>query len=285
MSFALPSVGPGEIGVVVATRNRRERLLRTLAKLVRLPEQPPIVVVDNASSDGTAAAVREAFPTVETIVLARNRGAFARNIGAEALEAPLVAFSDDDSWWEPGALAHAARAFRLFPRIGLIAARILVGPERRLDPTTASMRGAKPKRLPGPRVTGFIACGVVIRRRAFLEVGGFPERFLIGGEEDPVAIDMGAAGWDLCYMDTVVALHEPDGGDRGDRNWLRLRNDLWTSLMRRSAGAVLSDTARLLGAARRDPDARRALAGALPGLPWAAWRRLQFAFANRERGE
>lgn len=285
MNSALLDASRNEVGVVVATRNRRGCLLQTLAQLEALPERPPIVVVDNASSDGTVAAVSEAFPAVDVVALERNRGAFARNVGAEKLRTPLVAFSDDDSWWEGGALARAARAFQRFPRIGLVAARILVGPERRLDPTSASMRGARPASLPGPRVSGFVACGAVVRRRAFLEVGGFPQRFLIGGEEDPVAIDMAAAGWDLCYMDTVVAVHVPDAGDRGDRGWLRLRNDLWTTLMRRSPQAIFSESARLLNAARRDPDARRALAAALPGLPWAVWQRLRFAVENRGNRE
>lgn len=269
------------VGVVVATRNRRERLLQTLEQLEALPERPPIVVVDNASEDGTVEMVSEGFPAVKTLALDRNRGAFARNLGAEELDTPLVAFSDDDSWWEPGALARAAHAFQRFPRTGLIAVRILVGPERRIDPTSAAMRGPTPPRLPGPRVSGFVACGAIVRRRAFLEAGGFSRRFLIGGEEDLVAIDMSAAGWDLCYMDAVVAVHMPDGSDRGDRSWLRLRNRLWTSLMRRSPRAVLDDTVHLLAHAGRDPAARRALAEALPGLPWAAWERFRFALDPR----
>jgi len=269
------------VGVVVATRNRRERLLQTLERLEALPERPPIIVVDNASEDGTAEMVSEAFPAMRMLALDRNHGAFARNLGVEKLETPLVAFSDDDSWWAPGALSRAARAFQRFPRTGLIAARILVGPERRIDPTSAAMRGPTPPRLPGPRVSGFVACGAIVRRRAFLEAGGFSRRFLIGGEEDLVAIDMAAAGWDLCYMDAVVALHVPGGDDRGDRSWLRRRNDLWTSVMRRPPRTVLDDTAHLLADAGHDPAARRALAEALPGLPWAAWQRFRFALDPR----
>ncbi len=48
------------IAVVVATRNRRNSLLRTLARLRELPERPGIVVVDNGSTDGTSAAARAA---------------------------------------------------------------------------------------------------------------------------------------------------------------------------------------------------------------------------------
>jgi GT2 family glycosyltransferase len=259
-----------EIGVVVATRDRRDSLLRTLGHLAAMPERPPVVVVDNASTDGSADAVIASFPDVEVIALERNRGAFARNLGAGQLRTPLVAFCDDDSWWRPGALARAAECFRRFPRLGLLAARTLVGPEHRLDPVSAAM-GAAPRTpgLAGPAISGFLACSAAVRRRPFLAAGGFCERFLIGAEEQLLAIDLRAAGWDLCYVDAVEAEHWPDRGDRGDREWLSRRNALWTSWMRMRPRRALGDTAAEIGAARRDAQAARALRAALQGLPWA----------------
>jgi GT2 family glycosyltransferase len=260
---------PPEIGVVIATRDRRDSLLRTLSEIQRLPERPPTVVVDNASADGSAAAVASSFPAVELVELERNRGAFARNLGAARLRTPFVAFSDDDSWWEPGALALAAATLRRHAAVGLLAARILVGEERRLDSVSALMAGPAPAGLPGPRVDGFLACAAVVRRDAFLAAGGFCERFLIGAEEALLAIDLRAAGWELCYAAEVTAVHEPHRANRGDRPWLRLRNDLWTSWLRLPAGRALGDTAALARAAIRDAAARRALVSAAAGLPWA----------------
>jgi GT2 family glycosyltransferase len=257
------------VGVVVATRDRRDSLLRTLAELAALPERPPTIVVDNASSDGTAAAVAAEFPAVDLLALERNLGAAARNLGARRLRTPFVAFSDDDSWWAPGALATAAEELRRRPRLGLLAARILVGAERRLDPVSATMAGPAPPGLPGPRVDGFLACGAVVRRDAFLAAGGFCERFLIGAEESLLTIDLRAAGWELCYAENVVAIHCPHEGPRGDRGWLRRRNALWTAWMRAPARQALRETAALARVARTEPEARRALASAALGLPWA----------------
>ncbi len=258
-----------EVGVVIATRDRRDSLLRSLAAIEALPERPPIVVVDNASSDGTAEAVAARFPAVELLELERNRGVGARNLGLERLRTPFVAFSDDDSWWEPGALARAAATFHRHPAIGLLAARILVGADRRLDRISALMEGPAPPGLPGPRVSGFLACGVVVRREAFLSAGGFCERFLIGAEEALLAIDMDAAGWELCYAPDTVAIHAPHPASRGERSSLLLRNQLWTSWLRMPAGRALRDTAGLLRAAGHDDTARRALISAVAGLPWA----------------
>jgi hypothetical protein len=49
--------------------------------------------------------------------------------------------------------------------------------------------------LPGPPVLGFIACGGIVRRAAFLEVGGFNSRLGVGGEEELLAVDLTARGW------------------------------------------------------------------------------------------
>jgi GT2 family glycosyltransferase len=264
------SEGDGaEVGVVIATRDRREGLLATLARLLALPERPRIVVVDNASGDGTVAAVTERFPAIELLALDRNLGAAARNLGAELLATQYVAFSDDDSWWEPGALQRAGEHFERFPSLGLLAARILVGPERRLDPTSAQMRAAPAPGLPGPRIDGFLACGALVRRRAFLGAGGFCERYGVGAEERLLTIDMRAAGWELCYAEDVVACHVPDGGVRPGRPWRERRNDLWTSWLRMPAGRALTDTSMLAREGFRNRAARRALLAALPGLPWA----------------
>jgi GT2 family glycosyltransferase len=263
------SQAEAEVGVVIATRERRASLLRTLAELAKLPERPPTVVVDNASGDGTAEAVAQEFPEVQLVALDRNLGAAARNLGAGRLRTPLVAFSDDDSWWEPGALAAAAEVLRGHPRVALLAARILVGDERRLDPVSASMAGPAPSGLPGPRIDGFLACGAIVRRDAFFAAGGFCERFLIGAEESLLAIDVRAAGWELCYAEGVVAIHRPHEGPRGERGWLRRRNALWTEWLRAPAARALRATAELAREAPRNAEARRAMLAALRGLPWA----------------
>jgi GT2 family glycosyltransferase len=151
----------------------------------------------------------------------------------------------------------------------LLAARVLVGAERRLDPISTEMRGPAPAGLPGPRVRGFLGCAAIVRRDAFLATGGFCERFLIGAEEELLAIDLRVAGWDLCYLDGIVAVHHPHLADRGPRGWLSRRNALWTSWLRKPLRLALRDTAVLVWQGRRDQVARRASASAVRGLPWA----------------
>ncbi len=66
--------------VVLITRNRRGELLRTLDRMTSLPERPPIIVVDNASSDRSAEAAGR-YPGVRVIKARENLGAVARNFG------------------------------------------------------------------------------------------------------------------------------------------------------------------------------------------------------------
>ena len=195
--------------VVIATYNRGQELCRTLERLAALPEQPPVVVVDNGSQDGTATLVRQRFPGTGLIVLRRNRGAWARNLGVLQARTPFVALTDDDSWWAAGSLARASAVLAASPRVGLIAARILVGPAQEPDPVNTVM-AASPlpsAGLPGPRVMGFLGCGSVVRREAFLAVGGFSRLLFIGGEEQLLAYDLAAAGWAACYRPEIGRAH------------------------------------------------------------------------------
>ena len=232
------------VTTVVATRNRWTDLAESL-----LRQEHPVILVDNGSDDGTPDRVRAAFPQVRVIELGHNAGAVARNVGVRAAGTPYVAFADDDSWWAPGALDRAAEHLDRHPRLGLLAGRILVGDDGHLDPVCEEMAGSPLPTsidLPGPSVLGFVACGTVVRREAFLRAGGFDEVVHFGGEEERLAIDLASNGWGLAYVDDVVAHHHPsptrDG--HGARRALLARNRLLTALMRRPWWVVGRDARR-----------------------------------------
>jgi GT2 family glycosyltransferase len=151
------------VGIVMITHNRSDEVLHSLGRLTRLPERPRIVVVDNGSTDGTSAAVVERFPEVVVVRLGENLGAAGRNLGVERLDTPFVAFSDDDTWWEPGSLRRAADLLEAHPRVAILTGRILVGSReasicRELqDSPLPSEPG-----LPGYPLVGFLAGASVI---------------------------------------------------------------------------------------------------------------------------
>jgi rhamnopyranosyl-N-acetylglucosaminyl-diphospho-decaprenol beta-1,3/1,4-galactofuranosyltransferase len=109
------AAAPRVVAVVVAY-NRRELVTETLAALSRQSRQPDVVVVvDNASTDGSADAIASAFPSAHLTRLERNTGGaggFAVGIerALHAHGAHLVWLMDDDTVPDPGALAALLRA-------------------------------------------------------------------------------------------------------------------------------------------------------------------------------
>ena len=278
----------GEVTVVIATRDRRPELIRTLHRLHELTPAPPVVVVDNGSTDGTTEAVREQFTGVTLLALRRNHGAPARNAGVLAARTRYVAFSDDDSWWAPGALHRATTVLDNHPRLGLVAARTVVGPEERPDPINPQMAASPlPRRpdAPGPSVLGFLACSAVLRRKAFCEVGGFSRLLFFVGEERLLCYDLAAAGWERAYLHDVVAHHHPSAhrSDPEHRRVAELRNALLTAVLRRPRRVAFAAAVALAREAVGDTAARSALRGALVRLPVALRRRAVLPAAVEEQ--
>lgn len=263
------------VSVVIASRDRCRTLMRTLAHHAALPEHPRVVVVDDASSDGTARRVAREASWAHLIVLPRSAGAAARTAGVRAAPTPYVAFSDDDSWWAPGALTSAAAVLDRDPRIAVVCARVLVGPERREDPICRALAASPLPAGPlGPSVMGFLACGAVVRREAYLAVGGFEERLGVGGEEELLAVDLVAAGWSLVYRDDVVAFHHPPArDDAGARRRRQARNALWCAWLRRPAARATAMTVAMARRAVTDRSARGGLVDAVRHGRWVVSRR------------
>lgn len=246
------------------TRDRWPSLRRSLPR-----HEAPVVLVDNGSTDGTPALVARHFPDVDVVALRRNEGAVARNVGVLRARTSYVAFADDDSWWAPGATDHAADLMDEHPALGLVAARVLVGEADREDPINAAM-DASPlpgaRDVPGRPVLGFLACGAVVRREAFLSAGGFDPVIFFMGEEERLALDLRSAGWELRYVSDVVAHHHPSGAGTDPAKVARAdRNRLLTALLRRPWPVVADELRRLGTAGAPGRAAVRAAWSALPG--------------------
>lgn len=262
----------GRVTVVIVTHNRRAELLRTLDRMTALPDQAPVVVVDNASTDGTCDAVTELYGQVTLLPSTRNLGSLGRNLAVRDVTTPYVAFCDDDTWWEPGALRRAADLLDTYPGLASVTARILVAPDLVEDPITPELRDSPvpgPAWLPGPALLGVLAGASMFRVDAFRQVGGFSPRLWLGGEEELLAIDLAAHGWWMCWAEDVVIQHAPSTArEPRRRRQLGIRNTLWTAWLRRPLGSALRRTGIMLRSIPRDWASVAAVAEALRGLPW-----------------
>lgn len=248
------------VTTVMITHNGGDALVRTVER----HRGAAVIIIDNGSTDGSVNVIARRTRHVRVVRLPANIGAVARNVGVVLARTPYVAFSDDDSWWAPGALGRAASILQAHQRVAAVAGQILVGPENRPDPVCADMLDSPlPERptVPGRLVVGFVACATVVRKDAFVQAGGFDTVVRFGGEEERLALDLLTNGWELVHAPQVVAHHDPDPcRDRTGRVRLIVRNSILTAVMRRPWRVILDRAS----AALHSSDGRAGLVAALP---------------------
>ncbi len=111
------------VGVVIPTYNRRERLVRAIESVLAQTVRPDeIVVVDDCSDFSVDEFLKECYgDSVRVITNATNQGpAEARNIGVRNVKTEFVAFLDSDDYWEPEKLEKQMAVFAARPEIVLV---------------------------------------------------------------------------------------------------------------------------------------------------------------------
>lgn len=264
------------ISVVVLTHNRLSEVTRTVGRLLALPESPAVIVADNGSADGTPQILRQRFPEVRVVACAENLGAAGRNCGVAAATTEYVAFSDDDTHWKPGSLAHAVKVLDASPHVAVLSGRVLVGDEAHIDPTCLRMSASPLMRagLPGPALIGYMAGACVFRASVFREVGGYEPRLFIGGEESLVSLDVLDRGYSIVYCDELTVTHHPSPArDAGLRRRLLARNAALVAWLRLPLSEAVAASGRALAVCAKEGAFVRDLAALASGIAWALPRR------------
>lgn len=203
---------------VIVTHNRRRRLLETLGKLAENialdASQHEVIVVDNASTDGTPRAVAKAYPAVRVVELGRNEGVPARNHGMRAALGEFIALLDDDSYPAPGTIERAIGYMQATPLCGALSGRVEL-PDGRAEASA----------MP----TVFIGCATVLRREAAARVGYFDTEFFRQAEEYDLSFRLWQAGYAVERFENLVFHH--DKQTTGRSNELTVRMDLRNNLI------------------------------------------------------
>jgi GT2 family glycosyltransferase len=264
------------ISVVVLTHNRLNEVTQTVERLLALPEQPEVIVVDNGSQDGTAEALRQRFARVRVIACERNLGAAGRNLGAAAASTDYVAFSDDDTHWAPGSLGYAVAVLDASPRVAILSGRVVVGDEQRIDPTCLVMRASPlaSDGLPGPALVGYMAGACVFRTAVFREVGGYEPRLFIGAEEALVSLDVLDRGDAIVYCEGLTVSHHPSASrDARLRRRMLARNAALVGWLRLPLREAIAASCRALSVCAREGAWMRDFARIVADIAWALPRR------------
>jgi N-acetylglucosaminyl-diphospho-decaprenol L-rhamnosyltransferase len=219
------------VAVLVVSYETRDTLVEGLAALAGEAGAAEIVVVDNASRDGSAEAVRSRFPQVRLIANGANVGfGAACNQGVRESRAPLLLFLNPDAALAPGGIAALAALLESRPGVGVVGPRtrsadgaiqVSTGPdlsllsERRQRRLVRGVARRDPVLLAEAEalhaferevdwVSG--AC-LMIRRQAFEAVSGFDERFFLYEEDADLCLRVRRAGWQVLFTPTVEARH------------------------------------------------------------------------------
>jgi GT2 family glycosyltransferase len=248
------------ISYVLPTRNRPERLKQTLRAIESLGDHrvcggAEVVVVDNASTERLVMPRELAGGiAVRSIELSRNEGAAARNIGVEASDpnSEWVVMLDDDSY--PDDMEFLANLQRQPEDVAAVSADIWL-----------EARGVRES---GGLPEVFIGCGVAIRRRVFLELGGYDASFGYYVEEYDLAARMLLAGYRVTFDPLFSVTHAKVAGGR-DMNLILsrlVRNNGWVAQRYAPEHARLTELREIRSRYRRIAEKERAIRGYGAGL-------------------
>ena len=214
------------VSVVMPTRNRKGSLALALASVeAQRCRDFEVVVVDDASTDGTASWLREKWPDVALVELARPSGAAAaRNRGVERARGEIVAFLDDDDTWHPSYLEVQLSQLEADPE-----AELSTTGHIEIDSAGHfSLPDLRPLRqYPEPLLHFMAECPihtlsvVACRRTAFSRIGLFDERLSVVHDLD-FYLRLGAAGGRMMhYSAALVERAVPGGLVTRHRQWFQ----------------------------------------------------------------
>ncbi len=236
------------VSIIVVNWNGRHHLQLCLSSIfAQTYPNFEIILVDNGSTDGSQALVREQFPDVRLIALRENVG-FARgnNVGISASTADYIATINNDTKVDPNWLTALVETAEANPQVGMCAAKLLFWDRPDIINSAGiclDRAGIAWDRLGGQPDTpaqinpipvfGASGGAALYRRTMLNEIGLFDEDFFAYLEDVDLAWRAQLAGWDCLYVDTAVILHRHSAtAVEGSpfKNKLLGRNKVWTIL-------------------------------------------------------
>jgi len=257
------------VTIVIVVYNRRDELREVLQRMLFESEYPAesvdIVVVDNASTDGSAAMVRDEFPQVQLIARDTNIGAPAWNDGFAIARGDYVLILDDDCYLLPDGLGRAVAAAQ----------------EHAADLVTFKVVSTKdPGYVFSEKYrTGlftFWGCAWLVRRSVLNELGGYDSELFMWANELEFTIRYLDRGYRHLHYPLVVAQHmktPPAKDSEFDLRGYRINARHWPYVvaklfrLRDAFGAFVAVVLTVLrDAVRKDPPAIRALPESFAGF-------------------
>jgi GT2 family glycosyltransferase len=246
-------VSAGRVAAVVVSFNVRELLLACLASLEAARargELDDIVVVDNASADGSAQAARDTFPDISVLEAPNDGYGAGANVGIAATSGAYVLVLNPDTVVMPNAITRLADYLDQHPRCAVVGPRLRY-PDGRIQPTRRRFPGrltpcfessilegwwpANPwsrafhmRDVPddGPReVDWLVGAALCVRRAAIARAGGFDSAYRLYSEEVEWCWRIRRHGWTIDYLPCAEIMHHEAASTRQDAVGTRIEFD------------------------------------------------------------
>ena len=222
-----------QVAVIVVSYNTKELLLECLASVVESTRGRSIelVIVDNASEDGSYEAVREAYPDTTTIRNETNRGfGAACNQGIKSTSSNFILLLNSDARLTQQAYQSLCDCLEQDPRCGAAGCRLvdaagvevintrnfLTGLNQALELAGLTIGSGRLRRTRQPSLRGnLVDCSVdwidaaclMLRRSALDESGLFDEQFFMYSEDEDLCFRLRRRGWVVCFCGAGTAFH------------------------------------------------------------------------------
>jgi N-acetylglucosaminyl-diphospho-decaprenol L-rhamnosyltransferase len=244
-----------EISVIILNWNTRDLLAQCLDSLEqhKADLQLEVIVVDNASTDGSQAMLQEKYPQVQLIANSQNVGfAKGNNQAMQIAQGDYFLLWNSDAFATPGAIQALLRLAEKEPKAGIIGAQlrnadnsfqasftpfpnqwqeflILTGLGRTLIGHAYPSLG--PEEEKGSQIVDYVegAC-LLVRREAYQEVGGLDEGYFMYAEEVDWCYTLVKHGWQIWYQPEAKVIHLGGASSTGRRT--HREADLYRSRIR-----------------------------------------------------
>lgn len=227
------SVVPGLVSTVILNWNGLADTVECIRSCQRLAYQRNmLLVVDNGSTDGSAATLRELFPELQIIETGANLGyAGGNNVGIEtaiAHGAEFIWLLNNDTTVDPAALGDLVAALQAWPRARIAGSKILYSSQpdvlRFAGGEFSAWWGSARHRGYDEHDTGqhdvvercdFVTgCSLLIRSSVVAEIGLMPEDYFLYSEDVDWNASAATAGWESLYVPTSRIWHRVSGSSK-----------------------------------------------------------------------
>ena len=206
---ASPSATQNTYSIIVCTRNGASRISDCLHAIDALAGGPyETIVVNDGSTDETAAIVSKTFPHMRLLCIPPSGLSTARNLGAAAASGEIFVYTDDDCVPDFEWISRLDRAFQE-PMIAAAGGPNLPPKARSVEEAVISAAPGAPSHvlLDDTRAEHLPGCNIAVRREAFHQIGGFNPVFHTAGDDVDICWRLRDAGYELGFAPGAFVWH------------------------------------------------------------------------------